>query len=86
MKKYLGTITILIKDRQASVDALQKVLTENGRSIRNRLGVNVEPTCMAHCLGFMVLVVEGTREEIGFLTKKISDLRGITAESTIVTD
>jgi len=86
MKKYLGTITILIKDRQANVETLQNVLTENGHFIRSRLGINVEPTCMAHCLGFMVLAVEGTAEEINFLTEKLSNLQGIIAKSTIVSD
>lgn len=86
MNKYLGTITILVKDRQANVDGLQHVLTENGHYIRNRLGINLEPTCLAHCLGFIVLVVEGNKEEIEKLTKQISDLQGISAKLIIVTE
>lgn len=80
MNKSLGTITILIKDRQANVNALQHLLTEKGHFIRNRLGINLEPTCLAHCLGFMVLVVEGGKQELEKLNQEISDLNSITAK------
>lgn len=86
MNKHLATISILMRDRQANVDGLQHVLTENGHQIRTRLGVNLEPTCLAHCLGFIVLVAEGSKEELETLTKKISDLKGVSASLTIVTE
>jgi metal-responsive CopG/Arc/MetJ family transcriptional regulator len=86
MKKYLGTITILIKDRQANVDALQRLLTDHGHYIHARLGINLEPTCLAHCLGFITLVVEGTDKEIEALKEKIAALEGMTVKSLIVTE
>lgn len=86
MNKSLGTISVLIKNRQANVDSLQKILTENGHFIRNRLGVNLEPTCLAHCLGFMVLVVEGNKKELESLNQQISELNGINSKLTIVTE
>ncbi|MBS4012830.1 MAG: hypothetical protein KGZ97_03580 [Bacteroidetes bacterium] len=86
MNKSLGTISVLIKDRQANVNDLQNLLTEKGHFIRNRLGVNLEPTCLSHCLGFMVLVVEGNKQELEKLNQEISDLSGINSKLIIVTE
>jgi len=38
-KRHLGTITILIKDRQMHSVDVQKILTDHGHKIMARLGV-----------------------------------------------
>ena len=85
-KIHWATITILIKDRQTNVAALNKLLTEKGYLIRARLGVNIEPRCQAGCMGLITLVVEGTNKEISALTKEADSLYGIVAKSVIMTD
>ncbi|MBD3247679.1 hypothetical protein GF382_00115 [Candidatus Falkowbacteria bacterium] len=84
-KKHLGTITILVKDRQkASVD-LQKILTEAGHMIMARLGVNPQRACIEHCTGLVVLVVEGNARDISALAKKIDRIYGIVAKKIMIT-
>jgi len=85
-KKYLATITILVKDRQMHSQDVQKILTENGHMIMARLGVNPQRQCISNCTGFIVVAVEGTAKQINDLTKKLDSLYGIVAKNTIVTE
>ena len=86
LKKHLGTITILIKDRQAHAVDVQAILTKHGHLILARLGVNLQRQCIEHCTGLIVVVVEGTKPEIKKLTKELDDFYGIVAKTTIVSD
>ncbi|MFC1678416.1 hypothetical protein ACFLZ9_01620 [Patescibacteria group bacterium] len=85
-KKHLGTITILVKDRQMHAKDVQQILTDNGHIIMARLGVNVQKSCVEHCTGLITVAVEGTAGEINDLTQKIDELYGIVAKAAIVTD
>ena len=85
-KKYLGTITILVKDRQTRAKDVQEILTENGNLIMARLGVNSSRSCVENCTGLIVVVVEGTKKEIKNLTNQLDSLYGITAKSSIMTE
>jgi len=84
-KKHLATITILIKDRQIHAKDVNEMLTENGHLIMARLGVNVQKSCVEHCVGMITVAVEGTAKEINDLTKNIDELYGIVAKSNIMT-
>lgn len=84
-KKHLGTITVLVKDRQTHVEDVQRILTENGHIIMARLGVNVQKACIEHCTGLITITVEGTAKEIADLTKKLDELYGIVAKSIVIT-
>ncbi len=85
-KKHLGTITILVKDRQnASID-LQRILTEEGHIIMSRMGVNPQRACVEHCTGLITLTVEGTAKEINALTRRVDKLYGIVAKKIIITN
>ena len=85
-KKHLGTITILVKDRQMHAKDVNQMLTEHGHNIMARLGVNVQRSCVENCTGLIVIAVEGTAKEINDLTKEIDELYGIVAKASIVTD
>lgn len=84
-KKHLGTITILLEDRQTHAKDMNALLTEAGHIIMARLGVNVQPACIAHCTGLIVLAVDAPRKEINDLTKRLNKLYGIVAKSLIIT-
>lgn len=84
-KKHLATITILVKDRQSNVVRINELLTNNGHLIIARLGVNVEPKCIAHCTGMITLAVKGSKKEITELTKKLDKSYGIVAKTNIMT-
>ena len=85
-KKHLATITILIKDRQMHAKNVNEMLTENGNLIMARLGVNVQKSCVDHCVAMITVAVEGTAKEINDLTKKLDNLYGIVAKSNIMTE
>jgi metal-responsive CopG/Arc/MetJ family transcriptional regulator len=84
--KKLGTISILIKDRQSNADGVQKILTEAGHTILARLGVNVEPACIEHCTGLICVAAQGTDKEISDLCEKLNALNGIAAKASILTE
>lgn len=84
-EEHLATITVLIKNRQANVAKLNKLLTDNGHLIMARLGVNVNPYCTKKCLGMITIAVRTLSiREIKDLTKKINLLRGILAKATVM--
>ena len=85
MVKHLATITILSDDRHHNATAMQKIMTDNGRLIRARLGVNLSPLCSAQCPGIIVLIVEGSEAEIKALTKKLDALKAVKAKSLVIT-
>jgi hypothetical protein len=85
MTKHLATITILSDDRHNNSTAMQKVMTDNGRLIRARLGINLSPMCSAQCPGLITLVVEGTLTEIKALTAKFNKLKAVKAKSIVIT-
>ena len=84
-KEHLATITILIKNRQANVAKLNKLLTDNGHLIMARLGVNVDPYCMKRCPGMITVAVRAlSLKEVRDLAKRINSLRGILAKATVM--
>jgi metal-responsive CopG/Arc/MetJ family transcriptional regulator len=83
-KNHLGSITILVENRQALSTDVQKILTENGHLIMARMGVNVQRICVEHCTGLMVIAVEGTKKEIDYLANKLDSLYGVIARVAIV--
>ena len=85
MNKHLASVTILSDDRHANATAMQKVMTDRGRLIRARLGVNLVPSCAAKCNGLIVLAVEGTLSEIKELTAAFNKLKSVKAKSTVIT-
>jgi len=85
VKKHLGTISILMKDRHSYAVEVQEILTAHGHLIMARLGVNPARTCVKNCTGIMSIVVEGTAKEINDLTKKLDKLYGVVAKSVIIT-
>lgn len=84
-KKQLGTITILIKDRQMNADKMNELLTDSGHIIMARLGVNIEPLCVEHCTGLISVAVKASVKEINDLAKKLNNLYGIVAKANIMT-
>lgn len=85
MKNYLATITILVKNRQANAEKLNKLLSLNGHIIMNRLGVNVEPMCISNCFGLIVLVVKADLKQVKKFETELKKLKGLTIKTSIIT-
>ncbi len=86
VKKHLGTITILLKDRHNYAVDAQQIFTEYGKMIMGRMGINPSRSCVKNCTGLITLTVEGTAKEINDLNKKINKLYGVVAKKIIITE
>lgn len=84
-KKHLGSITILVKNRQNNAKIIQTILSENSEIIIARLGVNIQKSCIKNCTGLLNILVEGEAREINKLGKKLDGLYGIAAKAIIIT-
>jgi metal-responsive CopG/Arc/MetJ family transcriptional regulator len=84
MKKYLATLSILVTDREANVAQVNQLLTANGHIIMSRLGVNPNQSCLAHCLGIIILVLAGEKTKIQKLSADLSVLKGIKAKLSLL--
>lgn len=84
-KQHLGTITILVTNRQVNSEKVNKILSENGHIIMSRLGLNIEPRCVSNCTGLITLITKGNIKQINDLTKKLNKLYGIVARDIIIT-
>ena len=83
-KLNLGTISVLIKNREVYGDKVQKILSGNSHLVMSRMGVNVQPKCISNCLGVITVVAQGTKPELENLTKKIKAVKGVSAKLNIL--
>ena len=86
MNKQLGTISLLTTNRQASSQAMNKILSDYGHHIIARLGVHVDRHCADHCTGLVTLAVEATKEDIMVLVAKLNEIPEIRAQYLILTN
>jgi metal-responsive CopG/Arc/MetJ family transcriptional regulator len=85
MNTKVGSITILIKNRQAHSNEINRLLTENASLIIARLGVNLQRKCIEKCSAMIVIAVEGEIEKIEELEKKLKQI-GVAVRLNIMTD
>ncbi|MEA4853848.1 MAG: TM1266 family iron-only hydrogenase system putative regulator [Christensenella sp.] len=75
----IGIIAILIEEHRESVEAVNHILSEYSGCIHARMGVpNQEKD-----LYVISLVVEVTTEQLGALTGRLGQLRGVTVKSML---
>lgn len=84
VKQDLGTITILIGDRQADAIKVQEILTKFGHLVIARTGVNIEPKCLEHCTGLVAVFVKGDLKKMNQLTAELDNLATIQAKLVVV--
>ena len=77
-EKRLGFIGIVVENREET-PRVNRVLSENGRLIRGRIGIP-NPEEGTAVIG---LIVEGTNEEVGALTGKLGNIPGMTVRSAL---
>ncbi len=84
-KMDLATITILVTSRQTHSPELNKILSDNGHLIMSRLGVNVQPKCIQDCVGLIVVVAKGHKDDIQKLNADIDAIDGISSHLVLAT-
>ena len=79
MEKRIGSIIILIKDKE-HIHQLNDILTFHAPIILGRQGIPLRD----RSISVISLIIEGTIDEINALTGQLGKLGGITARATLV--
>jgi putative iron-only hydrogenase system regulator len=79
MEKRLGFIGIILENRKASAEIVNKTLSEFGDSIIARTGIPYQKKCC--CV--ITLVVDMTTDELGVLTGRLGMIEGVTVKSAL---
>ena len=79
MDKRIGTITIIITNRAAQSENVNRILSEFGNIIVARMGIPHAPKN----LNIIALIVHASTDEIGALTGKLGTLAGVQVKSAL---
>ncbi len=75
----LGTITLVLKNRLESANAVNEVISKFGGTVIGRIGLPYEK----RNLNIITLVVDATTDEIGALTGQLGQLPEVTVKSSL---
>lgn len=78
MEMRLGFVGIVIEDRRRA-EEVNRVLSQYGDIIRGRMGVPDRESG----LHVIVIIVEGTNDQVGALTGRLGNLSGVTVKSAM---
>jgi putative iron-only hydrogenase system regulator len=79
MKKKIGIVSIIVKNREKSAPKINKILSKFAKVIMGRMGI---PHIKKN-LSVIVLVVNATSDEICSLTSKLQEIPEIEVNCTI---
>ncbi len=79
MKKRIGFVGIIVEHRDLSAETVNKVLSEYGDLIIARTGI---PYKDKNCC-VITIVVDATTDELGALTGKLGEIRGVSVKSAL---
>lgn len=77
MEKRIGIVGIVVEDKQ-NVSELNKILSEHSELILGRMGLPRRDS-----VNVIALIIEGSNEDVGALTGKLGNLKGIKVRSTL---
>jgi putative iron-only hydrogenase system regulator len=79
MSKRIGTITIIITNRNAQASQVNAILGDHGDVIIGRMGLPYSPKG----LHIIALIVHASNDEIGALTGRLGSLEGVEVKSAL---
>ena len=79
MNKRIGTVTIIITDRTSQAQKVNQILCDYGEMIIGRMGLPYAPGN----LHIIALIVHASTDQIGALTGKLGELKGIQVKSAL---
>lgn len=83
-KNQLATLSVLIKGREKLSNLVQAILTRHSHLILVRTGVNVQPKCTSDCLGLIMIVAQGSKQEIDDLVQEINRIKGVDVKVNVM--
>lgn len=75
----IGTVTIIISDRNTQAIAVNEILGRHGEMIIGRLGLPYGP----RDIHIISLIIHGSTDEIGALTGRLGALPGVEVKSAL---
>lgn len=79
MKKRIGSVAVVVENREKVSEQINKILSKNANCIIGRMGL----PAVEHGLSMISLIVEGTSDEIGALTGQLGSLAGVNLKSAL---
>jgi len=71
-KEYLGTLNILVSEREVNAPEINNLITKFGHLVRARLGIHLQPKCVKGCSGLITLIVQGEKKELELFLKQVA--------------
>jgi len=81
VERRIGVIGIVIENREQSAARINQILSEHAAVIVGRMGVPYREKN----LSVIALIVDGNTDEIGAMTGKIGNIRGVQVKTALVT-
>lgn len=78
MEKRLATVSVFVEDSK-SAEGVNKILSEYSNIVVSRMGTPYRERRLA----VIVLILDGTNDEIGALSGKLGNLKGVTAKTAM---
>ena len=75
--RRLGVVAIIVKDRDNAYVELNEIFHDSGKMIVGRLGVPYRERNVS----VMALIVDGSTDEIGAMTGKIGQIKGVSVKT-----
>ncbi len=79
MSKRIGSVAVVIDDREEAAPRVNDVLSKYSNLIIGRMGVPRRENNM----GVISLLVKGSTDEIGAITGELGSLEGVTVKSAL---
>lgn len=80
MSRRIGVIGILVQDRQHAAGKINSILSAYGEIIVGRMGIPYREKNLA----VIALIVDGTTDEIGAMTGKLGNIKGVQVKSVLI--
>ncbi|HOD11702.1 MAG TPA: iron-only hydrogenase system regulator [Candidatus Omnitrophota bacterium] len=80
MNNRLGFIGIIIHDREQSAEAVNHILHQHAKMFVGRMGIPYKEKN----IGVITLIVDATTDEIGALTGRLGEIKGVSVKSALV--
>jgi putative iron-only hydrogenase system regulator len=79
MEKRIGVIGIVVESREESGEIVNSVISSYASIIVGRMGIPYRE----RGISVISLIVEGTTDDIGGLTGKLGNIKGVTVKSAL---
>lgn len=78
-KQQIGVVVVIVKQREEAAPQVNEILTQFGGIVAGRMGFPYEK----RGVNIITLIVDGTNDQIGALTGKLGQLKGVTVKTAL---